>query len=110
EAIIMIGEIGGSDEEKAAAWAKDNVKKPMVGFIAGRAAPEGKRMGHAGAIIEGGMGTAASKVEAMEAAGITVADLPTQFPDLLKMRLKTAAPKSAAAEPVAKNPVSKARK
>ena len=96
EAIIMIGEIGGSDEEKAAAWVKDNVKKPMVGFIAGRAAPEGKRMGHAGAIIEGGMGTAASKVEAMEAAGITVADLPTQFPDLLKMRLSATAPKKAA--------------
>jgi len=107
EAIIMIGEIGGSDEEKAAAWAKDNVKKPMVGFIAGRAAPEGKRMGHAGAIIEGGMGTAASKVEAMEAAGITVADLPTQFPDLLRMRLKTSAPKKTAAKPVARTPATK---
>ena len=107
EAIIMIGEIGGSDEEKAAAWAKDNVKKPMVGFIAGRAAPEGKRMGHAGAIIEGGMGTAASKVEAMEAAGITVADLPTQFPDLLKMRLKAAAPKKAVARPAEKKPAEK---
>ncbi|MBX7213276.1 MAG: succinate--CoA ligase subunit alpha [Thermoflexales bacterium] len=110
EAIIMIGEIGGSDEEKAAAWAKAHVKKPMVGFIAGRAAPEGKRMGHAGAIIEGGMGTAASKVEAMEAAGITVADLPTQFPDLLKMRLskarKTVAVKRAA-KPAVKKPAAK---
>jgi len=81
--IVMIGEIGGSDEEKAAAWIKDNVKKPIVGFIAGRAAPEGKRMGHAGAIIEGGQGTAASKIAAMEAAGIKVVDLPTQIPDAL---------------------------
>lgn len=64
-------------------------------------------MGHAGAIIEGGMGTAASKVEAMEAAGITVADLPTQFPDLLKMRLKASAPKKAAAKPVAKKAAAK---
>ena len=81
--VVMIGEIGGSDEEKAAEWIKANMTKPMVGFIAGRAAPEGKRMGHAGAIIEGGQGTAASKVEAMEAAGIKVVDLPTQIPDAL---------------------------
>jgi succinyl-CoA synthetase alpha subunit len=84
EKIIMIGEIGGSDEERAAAYIKDHVKKPVAGFIAGRAAPEGKRMGHAGAIIEGGMGTAAGKVKAMQAAGIRVADLPTQIPELLK--------------------------
>jgi hypothetical protein len=64
-------------------------------------------MGHAGAIIEGGMGTAASKVEAMEAAGITVADLPTQFPDLLKMRLKASAPKKVTAKAVAKKPAAK---
>jgi succinyl-CoA synthetase alpha subunit len=83
EKIVMIGEIGGSDEERASAYIKQNVKKPVAGFIAGRAAPEGKRMGHAGAIIEGGMGTAQSKVEAMRAAGIRVADLPTQIPDLL---------------------------
>jgi len=84
EKIVMIGEIGGSDEEIAAAYVKDHVKKPMAGFIAGRAAPEGKRMGHAGAIIEGGMGTAQGKVTAMQAAGIKMADLPTQIPDLLR--------------------------
>ncbi len=82
EKIVMIGEIGGSDEERAAAYIQKNVRKPVAGFIAGRAAPEGKRMGHAGAIIEGGMGTAQSKMEAMRAAGIRVADLPTQIPDL----------------------------
>lgn len=86
----MIGEIGGSDEEKASAWIKDNVKKPIVGFIAGRAAPEGKRMGHAGAIIEGGQGTAASKIAAMEAAGIKVVDLPTQIPDALAAAIAAA--------------------
>jgi succinyl-CoA synthetase alpha subunit len=84
EKIVMIGEIGGSDEEAAAAYIKEHVKKPMAGFIAGRAAPAGKRMGHAGAIIEGGMGTADSKIAAMTAAGIKVADLPTQIPELLK--------------------------
>jgi succinyl-CoA synthetase alpha subunit len=84
EEIVMIGEIGGSDEERAAAWAKDNVKKPMAGFIAGRAAPEGRRMGHAGAIVEGGAGTATSKIEALNAAGIEVAELPTDIPNLLK--------------------------
>ena len=83
EMLVMIGEIGGTDEEKAAAWIKDHVKKPVVGFIAGRAAPEGRRMGHAGAIVEGGEGTAAGKVEAMEAAGIKVVDLPTQIPEAL---------------------------
>ena len=82
--IVMIGEIGGSDEERAAAYVKEHVKKPVAGFIAGRAAPEGKRMGHAGAIIEGGLGTAAGKVKALQAAGIRVADLPTQIPELLK--------------------------
>jgi succinyl-CoA synthetase alpha subunit len=81
--LVMIGEIGGTDEEKAAAWIKGNMKMPVVGFIAGRAAPEGRRMGHAGAIVEGGEGTAASKVEAMEAAGIKVVDLPTQIPEAL---------------------------
>jgi succinyl-CoA synthetase alpha subunit len=83
EKIVMIGEIGGSDEEVAAAYIKEHVKKPMAGFIAGRSAPAGKRMGHAGAIIEGGMGTADSKIAAMSAAGIKMADLPTQIPDLL---------------------------
>jgi len=83
EKIVMIGEIGGSDEETAAAWIRENVRKPMAGFIAGRSAPPGKRMGHAGAIIEGGMGTAESKIAAMTAAGIKVAELPTDIPDLL---------------------------
>lgn len=84
EKIVMIGEIGGSDEETTAAWIKDHVKKPMAGFIAGRSAPPGKRMGHAGAIIEGGMGTAESKIAAMRAAGIRMAELPTDIPDLLR--------------------------
>ncbi|MFN4293845.1 MAG: succinate--CoA ligase subunit alpha [Thermoflexales bacterium] len=84
EKIVMIGEIGGSDEETTAAWIKEHVKKPMAGFIAGRSAPPGKRMGHAGAIIEGGMGTAESKIAAMKAAGIRMAELPTDIPELLR--------------------------
>jgi len=76
EAVIMIGEIGGNDEETAARWVKDNMRKPVVGFIAGVTAPPGKRMGHAGAIISGGKGTANDKIEAMKRAGITVAASP----------------------------------
>jgi succinyl-CoA synthetase alpha subunit len=83
--IVLIGEIGGAAEEQAAAWAGEHLRHvPMAAFIAGRTAPEGKRMGHAGAIISGGSGTAASKVEALEAAGIRVAGSPTELPALLR--------------------------
>ncbi|HEY8167394.1 MAG TPA: succinate--CoA ligase subunit alpha [Candidatus Limnocylindrales bacterium] len=85
DAIVLIGEIGGSEEEEAAAWAAEHLAgTPMVGFIAGRTAPEGRRMGHAGAIVSGGRGTAAGKVEALEAAGIRVAASPTEIPALLR--------------------------
>ena len=85
DAIVMIGEIGGTAEEEAAAWAAEHMPNtPKVAFIAGRTAPEGKRMGHAGAIISGGSGTAASKTAALEAAGFRVALSPTQLPKLLR--------------------------
>jgi len=87
EAIVLIGEIGGTDEETAAAFIRDHVTKPVVGFIAGRTAPPGKRMGHAGAIIAGGQGTAAEKVAALEAAGVRVAERPTQVADLVRQAL-----------------------
>ncbi|MEO5701987.1 MAG: succinate--CoA ligase subunit alpha [Casimicrobiaceae bacterium] len=84
DAVVMIGEIGGGDEEDAARWAKDNMKKPIVGFIAGVTAPPGKRMGHAGAIISGGKGTAQEKLEVMAASGIRVTKNPAEMGKLLK--------------------------
>jgi succinyl-CoA synthetase alpha subunit len=85
EALVLIGEIGGTAEEEAAAWAAEHLRDvPKVAFIAGRSAPEGKRMGHAGAIVSGGKGTAASKVTALEAAGFRVAGSPTELPALLR--------------------------
>jgi succinyl-CoA synthetase alpha subunit len=85
DAIVLIGEIGGSAEEEAAAWAGEHLRGvPMAAFIAGRTAPEGRRMGHAGAIISGGSGTAADKIRALEAAGIQVAGSPTEIPALLR--------------------------
>jgi succinyl-CoA synthetase alpha subunit len=84
DAIVMIGEIGGDEEEKAAAYIQREVRKPMAAFIAGRTAPPGRRMGHAGAIISGGAGTAESKRAALEAAGVHVADSPSHIPALLR--------------------------
>lgn len=88
EAVIMVGEIGGSNEEECALWIKDHMKKPVVGFIAGVTAPPGKRMGHAGAIISGGKGTAAEKLAVMEACGIRVTRNPAEMGKLLKSVLK----------------------
>jgi len=88
EAVVMVGEIGGTNEEEAARWVKANMKKPVIGFIAGVTAPPGKRMGHAGAIISGGKGTAAEKLAAMEECGIKVTRNPAEMGKLLKSVLK----------------------
>lgn len=87
EAVVVIGEIGGSDEEEAAAWIKEHMKKPVVAFISGRSAPKGKRMGHAGAIIMGDVGTPESKVRAFEEAGVPIADTIDEIVDLVKKQL-----------------------
>ena len=88
EGVIMIGEIGGGAEERAAEWVKANMKKPVAGFIAGTTAPPGKRMGHAGAVISGGKGRAIDKIEAFEAAGIRVAPTPAQMAETLQGMLR----------------------
>jgi len=86
EAVVLSGEIGGNDEEQAAEFIK-TMTKPVVGFIAGKTAPPGKRMGHAGAIVSGTSGTAQAKIEALQAAGVTVADLPSDVPELIRQAL-----------------------
>ena len=88
EAFIMIGEIGGSEEEEAAAWLKENCKKPVAGFIAGATAPPGRRMGHAGAIISGGKGTAQAKQQALREAGIEIAQSPSDMGDAILRAMK----------------------
>ena len=88
EAIVLIGEIGGTAEEEASEYIKKEIKKPVVAYIAGRTAPPGKRMGHAGAIISGNKGTAESKVKAFKDAGVQVADVPSQVVDLIKKNIK----------------------
>jgi succinyl-CoA synthetase alpha subunit len=84
EKMVLIGEIGGTDEEKAAEFIADHMTKPVIAFIAGQTAPPGKRMGHAGAIVEGGSGTATDKIKAFQAVGVQVAAHPEEIPKLLE--------------------------
>ncbi len=98
EAVVLIGEIGGTDEERAADYIRRSLKKPVVAFIAGRTAPPGRRMGHAGAIISGGSGTAAEKVAALERAGVTVLDSPTMVAGVVAESLKRTLPRSVVAD------------
>ncbi len=88
DAVLMVGEIGGTDEEDCARWVKDNMRKPVVGFIAGLTAPEGRRMGHAGAVISGGTGTAQAKLDVLEACGITITRNPAEMGRVLKSILQ----------------------
>jgi len=104
EAICLMGEIGGTDEEEAALYIKRHVTKPVVAFIAGQTAPPGKRMGHAGAIISGGSGTAAEKMAAFAAAGVPVARIPSEIPDLIQQQLARRRVRGAHKTPSAKAP------
>ena len=115
EAVVLIGEIGGSDEEEATQFIRRHVRKPVVAFVAGQTAPPGKRMGHAGAIISGGTGTAAEKIAAFEAVGVPVARMPSEIPGLIAQALERRRtrsrrapggrrPASAAARPAARRP------
>jgi succinyl-CoA synthetase alpha subunit len=107
DGIVLMGEIGGTDEDEAAAYIRKHVTKPVVAFVAGQTAPPGKRMGHAGAIISGGAGTAAEKIKAFEKAGVPVAQIPSQIPGLIAAALKGKKRKGAANRAAAKKPAAK---